>query len=525
MARRAENRGIAKMLQPFLRNAVVAAMAFAAVVAGDLALSAALAQSASIDAANLVERHVKVGLNKSVIIDLPRDARDILVSNPVIADAVIRTPRRIYLTGVAVGQSNVVVFDRAGQQIVSLELEVERDSSTLSRMLQRLIPDSGIVVEIVSDNIVLSGTVKNAADSRKAQDIANIFANGGAQAQPGGASDAGSVTQGGGAQAGGGISISLGSTTQEVPTSSVVNMLSIEGEDQVHLKVTVAEVQRNIAKQLGLEFDGDINIGALTSTIATGNPFAIANKSLSNNALTGGYFSSDSNNLTLTLRALEQTGMIKTLAEPTLTAISGESASFLAGGEFPVPTGRDQSGNITIEFKPFGVALGFTPVVLSEGRISLRVKTEVSELSADGAFTLTGVGGGDLTIPGLKVRRAESTMEMPSGGAMVMGGLIQDTVRQSIGALPGLGRLPVLGPLFRSRDFQRNETELVIIITPYLVKPVSRAALTTPDQGFAAASDSQGILLGNINRVYGADGEKKWSGSYQYTGAFGFIFE
>ncbi|MCR4283478.1 MAG: type II and III secretion system protein family protein, partial [Bauldia sp.] len=325
------------------------------------------------------------------------------------------------------------------------------------------------------------------------------------------------------APGGGGVTIAA----SDIPTSSVVNMLTIEGEDQVHLKVTVAEVQRNVAKQLGIEFNGNINVSPLTTCISspdrcstTGNPFDIAGKSLSSNALTIGY-NDGTNSLTATLRALEQTGMIKTLAEPTLTAISGETASFLAGGEFPVPTGIDSSGQVSIEFKPFGVSLGFTPVVLSEGRISLRVKTEVSEISHEVTVTL-----GSLSIPGLKVRRAESTMELPSGGSLVLGGLIQDSVRQSIGAMPGLGKLPILGQLFRSRDFQRSETELVIIVTPYLVTPVPRSAFATPDQGFQAASDAQAILLGNINRVYGGPTDKSASyASQTYKGLYGFIFE
>ena len=197
-----------------------------------------------------INRTVKLGLNKSLVIDLPRDARDVLVSNPVIADAVIRTPRRIYLTGVAVGQANVIVFDRAGAQIVTLDLEVERDNSTLERMLQRLIPDSEITVEVVSDNIVLSGAVRNAADSRRAQDIATIFANGGAK------SGAGTTTTSSAA----GVAV-----TQQAPTSSVVNLLTIEGEDQVHLKVTVAEVQRNVAKQLGIDYRrGGADMAALS---------------------------------------------------------------------------------------------------------------------------------------------------------------------------------------------------------------------------------------------------------------------
>jgi pilus assembly protein CpaC len=500
------------MLARYSRSFLIAMVAVAAMAGLDAARHDARAQAkiSYVSDADQV-RQVKVGLNKSLVIDLPRDARDILVSNPAIADAVIRTSRRIYVTGIAVGQSNVVIFDGSGQQIVSLELQVERDPSVLAQMLRRLVPQSDIIVEIVSDNIVLSGSVRNASDALRAEVIAGIFANGGAKAQPQPQSSDG-----------GGVTVSLSGSSDDVPKSSVVNMLSIEGEDQVQLKVTIAEVQRNIAKQLGLELTGSLSVNSLVASIVSQNPFAVANSLLSNNEISGG-IGNKANNLNLTLRALEQTGMIRMLAEPTLTAISGESASFLAGGEFPVPTGQDDKGAVTVEFKPYGVGLSFTPVVLSEGRISLKVKTEVSELTSEGAFTLKGLGGNDLSIPGLTVRRASSTLELPSGGSMVLGGLIRDSVRQSIAAVPGLGRLPVLGPLFRSRDFQRDETELVIIITPYLVKPVARSALITPSDGFAPASDSQAILLGSINRVYGAQGGDAPGGSYE--GHFGFIFD
>lgn len=498
------------MLRSFLHSLTIAAAALT-LLAGPVAADETDVQVISADegASNMTfveqsgtTRAVTVGLNKSLVIDLPRDARDILVSNPVIADAVIRTPRRIYVTGVAVGQSNVIVFDRAGQQIVALELQVERDSSTLTRMLNRLIPGSSIDVEIVSDNIVLSGVVRNAGDARKAEDIAGIFANGGAEAAPD------------------------GMAAQDIPTSAVVNMLTIEGEDQVQLKVTVAEVQRSVAKQLGINLNGAITIGPVSAGFRTAIPFGVNGGALSDSAAFGGAgnlnagISTMENGINAAIRALEQTGMVKTLAEPTLTAISGESASFLAGGEFPVPVGREDN-SVAIEFKPFGVALAFTPVVLSEGRISLKVRTEVSELTTEGAITLDSI-----SIPGLKVRRAESTLEMPSGGSLVLGGLLQDSVRQSIGAIPALGKLPILGTLFRSRDFQRNETELVIIITPYLVSPVARSQLATPDQGFQPANDAQAMFLGNINRVYGGPSGKPASyASESYEGFFGFIFE
>lgn len=517
MTRAGYNQGTAKMVQAILRRMALAALALFTVAAADVSLSGAQAQSAM--TAGTVHRTVKVGLDKSVIVDLPRDARDILVSNPGIADAVIRTARRIYITGVAVGQSNVIIFDRAGNQVVSLDLLVERDTAALTEMLRRLIPDSDVRVEIVNDNIVLSGTVRNAADARRVEDVANIFANGGANSSAG---QSQSGSQGG--STAGGLNVSLSTTSgNSQPQSQVVNLLTIEGEDQVHLKVTVAEIQRNIAKQLGIEMSGNININrfstcALSGTCSTtGNPFGVQGAALGSNSLSIGY-NDGTSSLSATLKALEQTGMIRTLAEPTLTAISGETASFLAGGEFPVPSGRDQQGNITIEFKPFGVALSFTPVVLAEGRISLRVKTEVSELTSEGSVTLNG-----LTVSGLKVRRAESTLELPSGGAMVLGGMLQDSVHQSIAKFPGLGDLPILGTLFRSRDFQRNETELVIIITPYLVKPVAPSALATPGQGFAAAGDAQANFLGNLNRVYGAEGARAPTGTYQ--GNYGFIIQ
>jgi pilus assembly protein CpaC len=455
-------------------------------------------------------RVVKLGLNKSVIVDLPRDARDVLVSNPDVANAVIRTNRRIYLTGIKVGQTNIVIFDRAGQQIVSVELEVERDSRTLSAMLKRLIPGSAIAVEVVSDNIVLSGSVRNAADAKRAQDIANIFANGGVNAQPSNTSTASGA---------GGTSITI-DNDQENVASSVVNLLTIEGEDQVHLKVTVAEVNRNTIKQLGIDWDaeisvGDVVFGALTSAVFPANGVSPTNSA-------GFLWDNGTSSVLGRIQLLEEAGVLRTLAEPTLTAISGEQASFLAGGEFPVPAASDVDGDgnrtIAVEFKPFGVSLGFVPVVLSEGRISLRVKTEVSELSNEGAISV----GTDLSIPALKVRRAETTMELPSGGSLVMGGLLQDDMREAINGVPGLKKLPILGTLFRSRDYLRQETELVIIVTPYLVKPVGRPELARPDDGLSAPNDANAIFLGHLNSIYGGPGNAP-TGNYQ--GHYGYIYE
>jgi pilus assembly protein CpaC len=222
---------------------------------------------------------------------------------------------------------------------------------------------------------------------------------------------------------------------------------------------------------------------------------------------------------------MESAGVTRTLAEPNLTAISGETATFIAGGEFPIPTGvtcqTTTGGTIgqcspSIAFKKFGISLNFTPVVLTEGRISLHVMTEVSEVSNDNSITVTGI-----SVPSVKTRRAESTLEIPSGGAMAMAGLIQDQTKQAINGLPGLSQLPVLGALFRSRDYQENKTELMVIVTPYVVRAVAQKDLSRPDDGFAAAADPQADLLGNINRIYGVPGRTEPARNYR--GTYGFI--
>ena len=221
-------------------------------------------------------------------------------------------------------------------------------------------------------------------------------------------------------------------------------------------------------------------------------------------ALQGGGICNIQNNVQGGLKALETVGLLHTLAEPNLTAVSGETAKFLAGGEFPVPAGRDQQGNVSISFKQFGVGLSFTPVVLSGGRISLQISTEVSELTNTGAFVLSGLGGSGsaVTIPALNVRRAETTVELPSGGSFAIAGLMQHTTKQQIDAFPGVKDLPVLGALFRSRDFQNAETELVVMVTPYLVNPVAEAALAKPGDGYITPTDPETLLLGRLNTVY-----------------------
>lgn len=432
-----------------------------------------------------VNQHLTLGLNKAAIVELDADARDVLVSSPEIADAIVKSPRRIILLGTKTGQTNAFFFDGRGHQVLSLDIRVEKDVADLAAMIKANLPNSAIKVAALNDNVVLSGRVASAAEATRAADLSASFTG---------------------------------------DPKKVVNMLSVSDGEQVMLRVHVSEMQRQIAKQFGINLSGVKMINGTPLALSTSNPFGLLGSALSDlsggqvgqvcntassalnplAALQGGGICNIQNNVQGSLKALETVGLLHTLAEPNLTAVSGETAKFLAGGEFPVPGGRDQQGNISISFKQFGVGLSFTPVVLSGGRISLQISTEVSELTNTGALTLTSVGtvGGAVTIPALNVRRAETTVELPSGGSFAIAGLMQHTTKQQIDAFPGIKDLPVLGALFRSRDFQNSETELVVMVTPYLVNPVAEAALAKPSDGFITPTDPESLLLGRLNTVY-----------------------
>lgn len=464
--------------------------------------------------ANSAQR-IKLGLNKSVVVDLPADAYDILVANPAVADAVTRTARRIYLFGKQVGQTNIFVFGANGEQIASLDLAIERDVAGLEGYLQRFIPNSDITVELLNDNVVLTGTVETPLDATRAAQLAQIFVSGG-EATTGQYSQ----TAAGGAAAGG---VDINNPDQERRVSQIVNLLKIIGEDQVTLKVTVAEVSRSVMKQLGVNLlasagAGGISWGLVSETVAgLGKP------------VSGSGLSYESGSLNSYLRAMEQSGVMKTLAEPTLTAVSGEKATFRVGGEFNLITGQsvdEESGRITYDNEriEYGIGLEFQPVVLSPGRISLKVRTQVSEPTNEASVQLgTGIRGGSTNLLSIRKRLADTTVELPSGGSMMIAGLVRDDVRQISSGLPGLSKIPVLGSLFRSRDFVRNETELVIIITPYLSKPVARTALAKPDDNFNPAGDGAAMFLGRVNRVYGTMKTNKPAG--RYHGVVGYIYK
>jgi len=476
-----------------------------------------------------LHKSVKIGLGKSALIEFPREVRDVMVSNPAVVDAVVLSANRVFLLGKSQGESNAFFFDASRDQFATIELYVERETDGLESLLNRVISGSSIKVETLNQTVILTGSVKNPVDSTRAGDIARQF-----------------ITQKL-------TTISLetkeGVTTGESQTGQikdpVINLLVVEAEEQVMLKVTVAEVQRTALKQLGVNLGAVLQSGSFSATLLTDNAlpltaaqglgllptFGLAtaasgacaagqmcvynpgpgSSSVGNSGLISGW-SNGGNTIQSAIRALERDGLIKTLAEPNLTAVSGEPAEFLAGGEVPYVTGIDtQSGTSSVAFKKFGVQLSFTPVVLSEGRISLKIDTSVSEIASY-------VSGNPL----FKTREAKTVVELPSGGSLALAGLISNDTRQNIDGLPGAKDIPILGTLFRSRDFQNEETELVVIVTPYLVQPTSRQQLATPADGLAPATDRKADFLGQLNRIYGK-GESLPSGGLK--GDYGFIVE
>jgi pilus assembly protein CpaC len=475
-------------------------------------------------------RLINLPRGTSFAVDLPADARDVIVSNPAVAEANVHSPRRITVIGIAPGETDAVFLDAAGRSILTLRVRVDAGVSALQDTLSRVAPGSQVRAEAVNDSIVLTGLVTSAAESERVAQVARAFVS---------------------------------------APEKVLNLTTVAASDQVTLRVRIVEVQRNAIKQLGFNTEAvlrqvgntqfllgqtasfGINGGILgggslgASRDTTRNfqleapcgpgfpdgslcPFTVRGPADASNWDTAqpgtGPGSNGLNQGEATIQAFERVGLLRTLAEPNLTSVNGEAASFLAGGEFPVPTGRDRDGNVTIEFKPYGVSLAFRPIVLSEGRISLQIKAEVSELTQTGGITLGAGSANPLNIAGLNVRRVENTVEMPSGGSMMIAGLLQESTRQAIDSFPGLGALPVLGQLFRSRDYLAGETELVVIVEPFIVTPTSRDRMQTPADGLRIAHDAQTIFFGQLNQAYGSPAPGATSAP-AWTGPVGYVIE
>ena len=502
-----------------------------------------------------IAKKITLGVGRSMMVQFPMELRDVMVADPSKVDAIVQTSDRVFLVAKGAGSTNAFFFDAQGNQIMTLEISVGSDLSALDNLLKRLLPSSNIHTDLAGTAIVLMGSVRTPSDAARAGDIATQFAF--ANKNLTGSGYTTQSTTIGGVTTTNGIFNSQSTQTAKDAASEkkIINLLNIEGEEQVMLKVTVAEVQRNVLKQFGVNFASNFSVGPfsfspigqnglpinsttlgsipnsgiasgsiINDAIKNGTPIppicntvipTIGSGYLASPGITGG-FSAGGACLSYAIKALEREGLIRTLAEPNLTAVSGESAKFLAGGEYPVPVSTD-NGTIGISFKEYGVGVSFTPTVLSEGRISLKIDTQVSELSNDGALVLSGV-----QIPSLKKRSALSTVELPSGGSIVMAGLLSDTTRQNIDGTPGLKDVPILGTLFSSKDYQKAETELVIIVTPLMVRPTAMANLARPSDGLAAASDLKMNFFGHLNRVYGKGRQIPDGG---LKGNYGFIVE
>ena len=441
---------------------------------------------------------IVLNLGKGQVFPVEGAVSDVMVGNASIAEVTPLKSGNIYLVGLTIGDTNIITIDAEGNQIAEYDVHVTYDLVALRSMIGRLFPEEDVSIEAVNSQVLVTGHVSTPAQSAK---IMNLVA-----------SYVGEVQE----------------ERAEVADQLVENMMNVRGNQQVMLRVKIAEISRNILKELGVEtsFNDPDELSSISlfgdneivqSSIFGADPpgsaetdplLAISNLiNGSQTGLTEDPFSTLSvlgdstiNGIGLVnvvLNMLEQDNLANILAEPNLTAISGQQAGFLAGGEFPVPVGRDQRGNVVLEFRPFGVSLNFVPRVMSPDRISLQLNTEVSSLDFDSAVTLA-----EINVPGLDVRRAETTVELPSGGSLMIGGLIQSEMVKGLSGLPGIMNTPVLGDLVKSDSFQREETELVVIVTAYLVEPYAdeTQALVIPRQQTDHLAQA---FLANLRRTYG----------------------
>jgi pilus assembly protein CpaC len=411
--------------------------------------------------------HVELSLGEGQMINLPRSVASVWTSNPKVADVYVNSPRQINLFGKDNGEATIIATGADGSVVYGAQVRVSQNLPSINEVLRAAMPDADVRVMNVGQTAILTGTVASPEDAAFATTLASSELN------PG-------------------IDMSKPGAECKI---CVINRLKVATPLQVLLKVRIAEVNRSALKSIGVNLLNHSS-GKTLFSIGQGDPGSInaTNSTVTFNNIAGGttlglFGHILGTDLLGTLDLLQNDGFITTLAEPNLTALSGETASFLAGGEFPIPVSQSL-GAVTIEYKQYGVGLAFTPIVLQDGRISMRVRPEVSELSDAGSVKLNG-----FTVPALTTRRAETTVELGSGQSFMIAGLLQNHASNSIAKAPFLGDLPILGALFRSTQYQRNETELVIIVTPYLVRPVS-GQLASPTKGYRMPTDPETVLEG-----------------------------
>lgn len=412
------------------------------------------------------DRRIELSVNNTQDMTLAAPVRDIIVGNPDVADVIIRSPTHLFIAGKTVGSTNLFLLDSNGKMVDHFQISIHPDSGAAESAIRDAMPDERISVTGAGDSLVLNGTASSDVASRQATSIARRF-----------------VTD----------------------DQQIINIMRLGAEQQVLIKVSVAEVQKSALKELGLEnLISPTTIGDLAITGVTGGASALIGGgfgTLLTSAVTtatpaGALFIDGPGAIDSAVKILEQHGLANKLAEPNLVAVSGEYATMLAGGEVPIPTAQD-SGVITVSFKPFGVSLTFLPVVMDKGRISLKIATEVSAAN----FT-DAVAVGDIVLPSFIVRRATSTVELPSGGSIMMAGLLNNDITNALRGVPGLMNIPILGTLFRSTSFQQRESELVIVARAFIVQPTDPNVLSLPTDGFAPSGDLDLYLLGHLQNIY-----------------------
>lgn len=450
------------MIKQLVRLAIIACLTAAASI---VAQASSLTDKNGARVLAPSEGSLSIEVNKGTLIRLDRPAAEVFIANPDIADVQVKSNRVIYIFGQAQGETSFYALDKDDQTIFSSNIAVTRNLSALRNAYDRLLPGAPIKANMMGQLVVIEGNVGSPAEAAMAEQLARTV----------------------------------------LSTDKVMNSVNVLQPTQVNLRVRIAEVSRTVLKQLGVNWEGFYTGSNIGFGIANGRdvsniiadpvtqlPIEVFNRPDVGNSLFGEIFTGGLD-LNYAIDALDQEGFIKVLAEPNLTALTGQSANFLAGGEFPIPIpSRDGLG---IEYREFGVKLDFTPTVMSTGRISMHVRPEVSDLSTAGAIRVEGI-----SVPSISTRRAETTVELGSGQSFAIAGLIENNVVQDANKFPGLGDIPIIGALFRSEEFRREETELLIVITPYIVRPVGDRQMALPTDGYRAPADMQRFF-----------GEKRWA--------------
>ena len=421
------------------------------------ALSSA-AGPARMKMATTVSEKITITMGKSLIVESPEPVKRVAIAQPTIAEAMVLSPRQIYINAKAPGLTNLTLWGTGDTVKGVLDVEVVPDMNRLKETIHTMLPgEKGVLVNSSHDYLTLSGSISSADTASRVVELARAYAPVDREGKP-----------------------------------KLINLLEIGGVHQVMLEIKVSEMSRTLGRELGINFDV-IGRSGSDGNISFLNRFPISSSATAWGSIVGNYIRGDVT-WDLVLRALKENGLIKILAEPTLITLSGKEARFLAGGEFPVPVPQGgYSNTITIEYKPFGVGLAFTPVVLNNGKISMQVAPEVSELDFTTAISLSGY-----IIPSITTRRVATTVELADGQSFAIAGLLKEQTRETIKKFPLLGDIPILGALFRSSSYQKRDTELIVIVTPHLVKPVDMKKQTLPTDQFVEPDDFEFYLLGSM---------------------------